>query len=1524
MREKLTVEEFLRRKEELLHYLEETGEKLGEEENNSNFDVASFEKEAIKQYFNMQEALLSYDLRDIPFEAWEGFVLMEDQDGTRFPNFEGTFANIDFNIIETYDISRANFKSCNISDPKQIPYKLREEEFFDRELVEKSNIFLSSSFDNETKKKILNRTITIEDIALLSNEQLKEMTEKGYTTSYSNVEIDGMINAFGFIRMKELYQYSKDAYQEVSSLIHKLGYSYRDYESDITKRENDSFLELLKQSRIEDILPLCDERVRKNILENSVEKINLKDYTKRFQRKNEDIFLQEKEMPDWLREKYYAKELSLKDVLDHLSIFKDAPFEFFLTFLEAEEIKKISSLFGTENFHTLLVKYEDVFQNIPMEELNSLTHAISKEEIETLSYEDIFYQMIKQYILKQKIDPHALPDYFSSMNFKIVDSFSSMEELLQYDKNTILCDPYQNEILQRLGIYNLQKLEANTKFFTSEKTSFSIYDLFWFSQRGLSYDAFENQFVKFLREKKKIYDYSFIEGDFRKRHSDIFLDPDAPYDLQVAFYKTGIHSNFLKTHPEYIDLLREKDLRVVFDELPNGLLNSIYDVFGQKEGFDFLLLYESYITGAKIERIEGENLTKEELLTQIDEKIKNAIDKGMKYDSSMPTHFKNRYPNLFVKEHLKDAIKEKFYKKELTLEDFEKNMDLLEQFDHTNILYGFPSQFLGLTKLFQSDTNFVLRNTKYLKAVSIYDRVLNMELEDVFNDYLKEENYEVDVDKMDDLVTILKQITLSNASEMNTFCNSFAKQLLKSDAPMDSLEQMEEVFIKNNLPMVGKMFRCFQILYPNLEEFNFTDHSRMAPMLQNSYLPHVGLKNGSPTDYRFMILYNDMIRNAVKSGSRDLLSYLSNLEEGNTLLEKIERGEQQVSTLSKEEKSTLTLFLSHLETLYQNTEKGKKDARKEESLEEKLSYYKQKMEVTSRYDLKDRIVRSFAYFAGYPSYASMKEDIKNTIKDANRRNKERAEELKTKKFQLEEGDFLRSIGDFKVLGSSLNTGNYSKEYLATFTNRSESDTTPLDVDFTRIKENKNIYDAIKGTPTGFGFGNVYVVLRKDNPNLVITREKDQEEVVTKYDPKKLEMFQTGYDNHYGIRTGFSFTDVDYILYKKNLTINKDQPYDVSGNVCYLESEAGRYDDLNTIKFELARNGLYIPVVDFSGNLIYTEEEYQDLREKMDGLSYYGTKEYHFSSHLVNEEIEEIVGHLKENEEKTKEKREKIDAMIENALSVYNEKTGSSLTLKREIDGDLTPSSVELIDTGSTGRSTNSLGEGDFDFLLRVDRELMQDEEKYKIFKGTLREELTKYKTEQMVETNGGDFRYKGVETEDGTSLDVDISFAVKTNKIAYSTDACLKDRLDTIKSQDEEKYQYVVGNILLAKQFFKENHIYKPKRSDETQGGMGGSGIENWILQHGGSFYDAAKSFVEASKNKNFDEFKASYTVWDFGENHFAERNKEKTIEEKRGYLHDNFIADNMNALGYSNMVEALNKYVMEQEKKQTLEGKAK
>ena len=92
------------------------------------------------------------------------------------------------------------------------------------------------------------------------------------------------------------------------------------------------------------------------------------------------------------------------------------------------------------------------------------------------------------------------------------------------------------------------------------------------------------------------------------------------------------------------------------------------------------------------------------------------------------------------------------------------------------------------------------------------------------------------------------------------------------------------------------------------------------------------------------------------------------------------------------------------------------------------------------------------------------------------------------------------------------------------------------------------------------------------------------------------------------------------------------------------------------------------------------------------------------------------------------------------------------------------------------------------------------------------------------------------------------------------------------------------------------------KKGSYSEGGLGGIGIENWILQNGGSFEKAAREFLNFSEGKDFEAFGNAYQIWDFGENHLAEK--------KGFYKHDNFIKNNMTSDGYLKMKQALQNYL--------------
>ena len=816
------------------------------------------------------------------------------------------------------------------------------------------------------------------------------------------------------------------------------------------------------------------------------------------------------------------------------------------------------------------------------------------------------------------------------------------------------------------------------------------------------------------------------------------------------------------------------------------------------------------------------------------------------------------------------------------------------------------------------DISEILSN-KQIKSLKKYMEIIDQIVGDEYKNYIIKNIESIDEEKIELIGDLFYRLATTNSKSLYAIRKSLAEHLQTLDNPVESFNKIENIFIRNNIPLYAKMFFCFKTLYPNLTNksgnMTFDDYSRMSPELKDSTLVHTNIEkfinNPTNNDIRFYIIYNDLLRNAVKSNSTDLRKYLDNIELGDYLYKKI-LGEniinEKFDNLSEtEKKEALEIFTSHLETIYHNTKEGKKDKKdiSNYDIAQKIKYLKENFKTTNKYDLKDRIVRSFGYSAGYTSFKQIRNEMIEVVKEAHERGIKLSQQLENKTFEFEDGDFLRCIGNYQAFAGSIENGNFSKEFLTVFREINDSDTTPLDIDFSWIRKKESLYHSIEGTPTGFGFGNVYLIIKKDNPNLNITRDKDGNLTNAKYDPKKLEMFGTaiqgngGYETHWGVRTGMSLTDVAYILFKEERQIDNEKPYNEDGTINYI-GEPSPYDDLSKIKFEIARHGYYIPVIDFTGKIIFSVDEYNNLKEKMNGLSYYENNQFKFSNNLEIDGVKEITPYLDKSNEVTEIKRNKIYDVITPILEEHN------LKLKTKIDGDLTPGSVEMIDTGSTGRGTNKIGDGDFDFLLRIDQKIFRDTQKYEQLKNDLKVTIEKYPHESCGITNNGDYRFKKVQLDKDTIVDIDLSFTIKTDKITYSTDECLKDRLKTIEKQDKTKYQQVVSNIILAKQVLKAGECYKPTRSDASQGGLGGSGIENWILQNGGSFKDAALDFLKTANTCNtFDEFKKQYYIWDFGENHFSERKGE--------YPHDNFI-DNMNEIGYKKMKECLKNYLLNPE----------
>ena len=768
------------------------------------------------------------------------------------------------------------------------------------------------------------------------------------------------------------------------------------------------------------------------------------------------------------------------------------------------------------------------------------------------------------------------------------------------------------------------------------------------------------------------------------------------------------------------------------------------------------------------------------------------------------------------------------------------------------------------------------------------------------------ENPNIPKEKIGELGNILERFEYSNSQELTDLQDQLMPLILLGENPTVVFDKIEETFLKNNLPMMAKIYQCFTYLYPDFTKgdiFDFSNNSRISPELinpvQTRRMQAVN-RDADPTAVRFQIVYNDLFRIASRSNNRSFVEYLNNIEQGNILFLGITNGIVKYEQLDDNAKQILSVFSAHLNTLYEKTQTHEK-VPENLSPVEKIMFFNNAFKPTDRYSLPDRIVRNFAYQAGFDNFEQLKRTTIDSIRNKEEISKRRALNLEQGKvLTLEQGDFVRAIGTIDSFGSSLNNGNVCKEFLGTIIGTSDSDTTPLDIDFTLISENgKDIYHNIEGTPTGFGFGNIYIILKKDNPEINITRDSNGNLLDSEYKPDKIEMFgsktaQGGWENHWGARTGIASSDIDYILFKEVGTIDMDKPYLEDGSVNYSSNTPN--NDLAILKNEIVKNGFYIPVVDFSGKLIFSVKEYEEIKEKMAGLSYYGSKEYHLRQHSQNDYVEQIKQFLTEERESVKEQSDKVYEALKKSIGSVDkiDNPNEKLDVKNKIDLDITNGTVEILETGSSSRGTNIPYEYDFDYIVRVDAGRLRRQEKLSEINQAICDELG------VENVPSSDFRDVEATIEGLGKIDLDITYVQKTNKTEYSTEMSAKDRMDTLESIDPEMKDEVVANIVLAKMLLKKSDCYKPRRKSEEQGGLGGIGIENWITQNGGTLESAARSFLEASEGRSYDEFKTVYHVHDYGKNHVS----------RGGYPYNDFVFDNMNATGYEKMKTALGKYI--------------
>jgi len=713
---------------------------------------------------------------------------------------------------------------------------------------------------------------------------------------------------------------------------------------------------------------------------------------------------------------------------------------------------------------------------------------------------------------------------------------------------------------------------------------------------------------------------------------------------------------------------------------------------------------------------------------------------------------------------------------------------------------------------------------------------------------------------------IFYKIDDSPSQEIQRVKHSLLAQLLQSSRPVEDYQKIESIFIKNNIPSAGKVYGVFETLYdPKVLKHKISE--RTSPVLKQA-----------STRKRYYTIYQDLLKVHIESGNRSMKEYAEVLQSGGRLIQQYER--DGIDSLSPREQEQLRYFVGKLETLQAKSALDTADdafqAAGVSDFGERFKHVREGLKVAEGQTVLERISEMYLRPAGLSSLDELLERMRVAKASADQRSRQIVAEAKQSSptgepvLELKSGDFLKGV-NANFIGNILQNGSVAKEFLG---ESSDSDSTPLDTDISLVTPEDaegGLANVIKSSLAN-GYGEIMFALK----------DRGQYQRTTLGQPAhaesgKMELFQTGVlgSRHYGIRTGFAATEIDFMIVKDTMVSKPKQ--------------------MEKLFFEISQNGYYLPVTNESGKVIFTPEMYDEYRQYFSGLEKFDGPEFAFHpitpSERSYDRVSEIASKIPEDSKRVKQVTQTIRSQIEQSLGSFG------VGLRPEFDTSIL--GAELLDTGSTGRHTNTPGDFDFDFSLKLDaKDFPRAAELAQAIKG-----IMTFTEDNSHQEAGGYYqlRVKGVTSIGGQQLekplDIDIGFASKSDLSVYGSHDAIRDKLNYIKNHNgQQAYEQAIANVILTKQVLKEGHAYK-KQED---GGFGGVGVENWILANGGNMEEAFKNFRNAAYENGqrlpYEKFREKYKILDPGTN----------IKFSN---HDNFI-NVLKSTGYEAMLNAIDNYL--------------
>ena len=543
--------------------------------------------------------------------------------------------------------------------------------------------------------------------------------------------------------------------------------------------END-FDEELKKADVSHIIDVYYSSMRKALFKGRIRfnNINVERLPKLFVKENNDILLIGENIPDDLRQRYYTGRLTLDDIINNISLFRNIPIS---QVTDEMDIWRLADALGESNLSQYIEFYPEIFNYIIKSHLTyEFCNFVSASEKLNLNQTDD---------VKQKIVNYLAP--FLSTHNKL--GYGRSEQLMAYDTSLFPLNEMQQRVIDTLSLDNIKKFEKETKFFSiNNNTDLQMFQAFAsyfrmynpselakvgidFKNGTLSYEEFLNQLAKCLDHMKQhnlftdYPDYDFIEGEFRDKHPEIFVDINAPEELKDAFYRNKITPEFLFQHREYISYLTDKNLLNTLraniklsvtgsvDEqgriMPMDIdfINEYVSRYGNEKLLQLVSKYGVAFSEITITSLHDEIENEQAIEKSLRNSIYNKITKGkMNYSYlSNVSDFVSDYPELFVNfDNLtnipveeRQRLTKAFYNRTLSFDDIKKYPELTDALKDKNLLVAFGKKdgnhhqgriFLdtGYSRISEkkySDLELleIFGNEKFLQLCSKYGRYMD-------------------------------------------------------------------------------------------------------------------------------------------------------------------------------------------------------------------------------------------------------------------------------------------------------------------------------------------------------------------------------------------------------------------------------------------------------------------------------------------------------------------------------------------------------------------------------------------------------------------------------------------------------------------------------------------------------------------------------------------------------------------------------------------------------------------------------